>query len=863
MNLRFPKLFAEGGHRLLVMATVIAGLLAWLWPIGVGGKMPVGGDVTSFFLGLMGVLSESLKAGRLPVWNDLWGYGFPGLGESQMGVYYPPHLVLYRALPTEWAYVASLVLHTLWGGVGAWWAARRFGVSPVGSGLTAFVFAASGFFVIHMPHPWGYTTGSWMPWAWGLAWLVLSSPGPHRAHRLLLLSLVLTLQLLPGHFQVAFLTQVGIAVMAAWFLIEPLIRRGEEIQVTQAVPMRARVRQVLALLVCLAMVFPLAALQLWPTARLARLAAAQRDFNYLSGFAATPFHLVGYVAPGLFHRSPLWRPLVWDPFHTSPEELLAYVGLAPLFLAILAIVREFRRDRSVRILTILAAVTLFFSLGPYVPGFRLLITLPGFSFFRAPARWTLATSLALAILAGKGLDRCREWDRPGRSLGWLAALACVWVLATLGILELALGSGSTGKSPWLAGLFQRAFQARPWADDPDFPTVLAQARKPAGEPKVPAVLERAGVASRPADARSFLESRHEIYLRELAVTGGLLAGIVVVAWLSSLGPVRRHRSFLPAALIVLTAVDLLVLGQHRLVSIGPARPLVEQSPVLARLAREPRGTRIVDGSRNLAMLVGLEPISAYRTLDLPALEPLNARARGPLGTERAGASVRKALRAAGVGVRVLDPIEVALERWLARSKGPTESWDTIDDPNLAGWLFGPAWRAEQGSWASQFRIVHPQPDASRAWFVPLTEVTRPAMLDSWAGDVEPVLELFDRARPLKMERRSPDRADLAVDVEAPAGSSSPSLRIPSGKPAGRMRPVRSFRRKSCRRSGGARATAAGSGFGFPVRGGGRSTWSTRLATCERDWSSRPWPGWPGDSRCAIIVPASRGRRSMA
>ena len=165
------------------------------------------------------------------------------------------------------------------------------------------------------------------------------------------------------------------------------------------------------------MVFPLAALQLWPTARLARLAAAQRDFDYLSGFAATPFHLVSFVAPGLFHRSPLWRPLVWDPFHTSPEELLAYVGLVPLFLAVLAMLREFRRDPGVRVLTVLAVVTLFLSLGPYVPGFRLLIALPGFSFFRAPARWTLATSLALAILAGKGLDRCREWDRPGAIAG--------------------------------------------------------------------------------------------------------------------------------------------------------------------------------------------------------------------------------------------------------------------------------------------------------------------------------------------------------------------------------------------------------------------------------------------------------------
>ena len=75
-------------------------------------------------------------------------------------------------------------------------------------------------------------------------------------------------------------------------------------------------------------------MQLGPTARLARLAAAQRDYEYLSGFAATPVHLVSYVAPGLFQRSPLWRPVAWDPFRTSPEEHLAYIGLVPLFLAL-------------------------------------------------------------------------------------------------------------------------------------------------------------------------------------------------------------------------------------------------------------------------------------------------------------------------------------------------------------------------------------------------------------------------------------------------------------------------------------------------------------------------------------------------
>ena len=76
--------------------------------------MPLGGDVTQFFMGLMAFYRESLLEGRLPVWNDLWGYGFPGLAESQ-SVFYPVHILLYRWLNTETAYVVSLMVHTIWG----------------------------------------------------------------------------------------------------------------------------------------------------------------------------------------------------------------------------------------------------------------------------------------------------------------------------------------------------------------------------------------------------------------------------------------------------------------------------------------------------------------------------------------------------------------------------------------------------------------------------------------------------------------------------------------------------------------------------------------------------------------------------
>ena len=172
--------------------------------------MPVGGDVTQFFLGLMAFYRESLQAGRLPVWNDLWGYGFPGLAESQMGVFYPVHVVLYRWLNTETAYVVSLMFHTIWGGLGAYWAARRMSISRMGSALAAFSWTASGFFLIHLAHPWGYTTGCWMPWAWGLGWSMIAPGVAAKPAYPFLLALVLALQLLPGHFQLAFLTQCGL-----------------------------------------------------------------------------------------------------------------------------------------------------------------------------------------------------------------------------------------------------------------------------------------------------------------------------------------------------------------------------------------------------------------------------------------------------------------------------------------------------------------------------------------------------------------------------------------------------------------------------------------------------------------------------
>jgi hypothetical protein len=708
---------------------MLCGVLAWLWPIGLGGRMLVGGDVTQFSMGLMGFLRASIRAGRLPLWNDLWGFGFPGLAESQMGVFYPPHLLLYGVLSTEVAYVTSLVLHTLWGALGTYWAARRFGISGVGSALAGFAWATCGFFLIHLSHQWGYTVGSWMPWAWGLSWQVIRGSGSRRTPWLL--SAVLALQVLPGHFQLAFVTEVGCLALA-------MVEGG------RSVGRRA------AVILALAAMIPLSAMQLWPTYRLARLSDSRRDFEYLSGFAVTPIHLVSFAAPGLFHRSPLWRPVAWDPFHTSPEELLQYVGLVPLFLAVGAIARGWRADPGIRALTILAGLTLLLSLGPYAPGFEWLIRLPGFSFFRAPARWGLATSLALALLAGRGFDFLREWPRLGRSVGRFA-LACVaWVLLVILGFEMALVASKGDDWKSIAWGYDRALKHLPWADRPgvkSFRELMADARRPRTDLRARMELARLYGRQAPPPAPSLEVQRLALYGSELGEAGALL-----VAFLMAGGLVSRPRAF-AGALLTIALADSLILARHRPFDFGPIRPLVDQSPVLARMAQEPRGTRTLDPSRNLFMLAGVDVIWAYRTLDLPAPIGLIQHTWG----RTAGPQATVPMRIVGADARLLDPLESKdltpelLEPWWGKV-------EEFHDQAMAGWSFGVDFARSSGH--QKFILVHPHFPAARAWLLPSKG------LEEADGMVDMVvlLEKFRTATPLPHRSDSPERVEVTATV---------------------------------------------------------------------------------------------------
>ena len=307
----------------------------------------------------------------------------------------------------------------------------------------------------------------------------------------------------------------------------------------------------------------------------------------------------------------------------------------------------------------------------------------------------MATALALALLAGKGFDRWPEWPHAGRWLHRFNFIAFLWVLLTVGLIELALASTTPPGWPAVAHGFQRVFDAMPWEGDPTFAAVMAGAREPATPPLVPVGLNRAMFLQENKSDGNFASERVTIYSRELVESAALLIALWFIARRSERGATGRSRS--RWALVALAFLDLWVLGRHRLLELAPLRPLAQLSPVLARLAREPRGTRIAgDNLKNLPMLVELAPLAAYRTLDLPAVPELSSLTRAPTTCADHCATCHGGISGDRNRAARFDPVENRREQLLGRGSIAKEK---IDDPALATWLFGASWVAEHGSWA--------------------------------------------------------------------------------------------------------------------------------------------------------------------
>ena len=377
------------------------------------GWEPIGGDPDRLYRPIKSELARALQERRLPFWSDRFGLGVPLVAESHVAAFYPPNWPLYRLLDVAAAYRLSMWLHYL-ALAGATYAyARRLTVSPWGSALAAVAFTLSGFQAIHSSHEPFYSALPFLPLA---LYFAETYAAGGRLRSLALLALTWGAQLTLGHFQIQLWTALLVLVIGLW----------------RCAGSQAR-RRVLGLAAALAGAAGIAAVQLvlsWEQARL--VGATRRSLDELTFFSYPPAHWPELAIPRMFQGlggGP--EHPYWFAHGTTGYEACLYVGTIPLILACVAVVA--RRDRALAPWRLIVPVSFALATLPawWPAAYQALLHVPGLGYFRAPGRYTMITSLGLALLAGRGFDRTLPAHRFTRGLALavvFAAAASVWAL---------------------------------------------------------------------------------------------------------------------------------------------------------------------------------------------------------------------------------------------------------------------------------------------------------------------------------------------------------------------------------------------------------------------------------------------------
>ena len=384
---------------LVAVGLTVGGLLV--------GYEPVGGDPDRLYRPLKMELGRLLGEGRLPFWSDRFGLGVPLVAESQVAAFYPPNWILYGALDVSTAYRLAMWLHYL-ALVGATYAyARRLGILPWGCALAAVAFTLCGFQTVHASHEPFYSALPFLPLALLCADCYVTD-GSRVA--LALLAIVWGVQLTLGHFQLQMWTAALVLLTGGWRMLADGRPRRCAPGLVGALALGAGVAAVQVVLS-------------WDYARF--VGAANRPVSALMFYSYPPAHWTELAIPRMFQGlESVAGEMYWAGQSTSRYEAALYIGTVPLILAFVGLAA--RRSRAMQPWPLIVVVSFALATMPHwwPAGYEWLLQLPGLGYFRAPGRYTLITSLGLALLAGSGFDRAISSRR------FVAGLVLAAVFAT-------------------------------------------------------------------------------------------------------------------------------------------------------------------------------------------------------------------------------------------------------------------------------------------------------------------------------------------------------------------------------------------------------------------------------------------------
>jgi hypothetical protein len=349
------------------------------------------------------------------------------LAEPQIGVLYPLRILFLSPLSPSLELSLFILLHFTLAALFTYILARSLRLSQASATLAGLIFGFGGFLMAQVPNVNILSGAIWLPlilfatmqvarrriWPGrmgqvqaGLPGLSFGSPDNHfpltRYHWLaaLLAGIPLALQIYTAHSQIVFYTLVVISAYGLYRLCADFYGGSGQIRRNLQYALHT------SLLVAATIASGLwwAAPQLLPPFELLQftLRSQGRGPDLLTENSLHPLMWFNLIIPSAFGNNAIGFK-GGDPF----QEIFIYVGFIPLILAVVGLTGRRGADRLFFQLLLIGAVLL--ALGGNTPLYEYVIQyLPGFDLFRIPARWLMVASLALAVLAGFGLDQLIE-----------------------------------------------------------------------------------------------------------------------------------------------------------------------------------------------------------------------------------------------------------------------------------------------------------------------------------------------------------------------------------------------------------------------------------------------------------------------
>lgn len=547
-------------------------------------------DLVNVFYFVHEGIVETIRMGRLPVWDSRTLCGFPLLAGVQAAVFYPPSWAgLLLPSPAFWTVMtwAHMALSGLF--CYGW---LRFGLGLRGAaaliGGTAFML--SGYFVTHLYA--GHVNYVWAyPWGPAVLWRMERQLASPTLGRMAYLSLAITMLGLAGVPQLTF--AVGLTVITR-VLHHSISRTGGPFG-----PTGATAGVGLAVLAAMLLCAP----QLLPTFELAsqsqRLTVNCDDF--ITTYSLPPENLLALVIPTVFGDAvsvPYWGR--WYQWETC-----AYVGLTSIALACVGLTL---RHPQKRFWAVWAVGGIALALGRYTPIFWVFRHLvPGATLFRGPSRYLYLFLLAASALAAMGAHRLLTARRgPPQALRPVAG-ASASLAMLLGAGALALGFLSPESGPW------------------------RQITDHAHHMRLKEHIEPLGPCPSPALRASSLQ----------AVRRGFATAALPAALIAAILALHAHGRLRPAVtwvtLLATLSSEMLLFGSRYFQAFDTARMLFPQELVAGIRSRVPQPFRVISlgpdamQTAGRGRIAGLEHVGGYEPMILTRYaELINTLERRPL-----------------------------------------------------------------------------------------------------------------------------------------------------------------------------------------------------------------------------------------